>query len=143
MSSHSIRLLATATAIAAIAAILAACGATGDEPTITADDLKGTWTGQLDGYGLAKADNNVVKEFTITDVTGSAFTGQVRHRAPDGDWNGSELIDGIVMSDGTIQFVDSDGTYFGRRTGASTLEISYLEPSKDDATALVGTVTLQ
>lgn len=143
MRRHSIRLLATATAVAAIAAILAACGANGDQPTVTAEDLKGTWTGELDGYGMGKADNNVIKEFTITDVAGSAFTGQVRHRPADGDWETPELIDGVVMSDGTIEFVDSDGTYIGHKTGANTLEISYLEPSKDDASALVGTVTLQ
>jgi hypothetical protein len=143
MRSLSIRLLATTTAIAAIAAILAACGATGDEPTVTATDLKGTWTGELSGYGMAKADNNVIKEFTITDVVGSAFTGQVRHRPADGDWETPEQIDGVVMSDGTIQFVDADGTYIGHKTGSNTLEISYLEPSKDDASALVGTVTLQ
>lgn len=143
MPRNILRLFGVAAATAAIAALLAACGATGDQATITADDLKGTWVGELDGYGMAKADNNVIKEFTITDVVGSAFTGQVRHRPADGDWETPELIDGIVMSDGTIQFVDSDGTYIGHKNGANTLEISYLEPSKDDASALVGTVTLQ
>jgi hypothetical protein len=140
---NPLRLLAAVTATAAIAAVLAACGATGGEATVTADDLKGTWTGELNGYGMAKADNNVIKEFTITDVVGSAFTGQVRHRPADGDWETPELIDGVVMSDGTIQFVDGDGTYIGHKTGSNTLEVSYLEPSKDDASALVGTVTLQ
>ena len=143
MPRNPLRLLAAVTATAAIAALLAACGASGDQPTITANDLKGTWTGELDGYGMAKADNNVIKEFTITDVAGSAFTGQVRHRPKDGDWETPELIDGVVLVDGTIQIVDSDGTYIGHKTGANTLEISYLEPSKTDASALVGTVTLQ
>jgi hypothetical protein len=143
MPRNPLRLLAAVAATAAIAAVLAACGAAGDEATITANDLKGTWSGELDGYGMAKADNNVIKEFTITDVAGSAFTGQVRHRPTDGDWEAPELIDGVVMSDGTIQFVDSDGTYVGHKTGSNTLEIAYFEPSKDDASALVGTVTLQ
>jgi hypothetical protein len=140
---NPLRLLAAVTATAAIAAVLAACGATGGEATVTADDLKGTWTGELNGYGMAKADNNVIKEFTITDVVGSAFTGQVRHRPADGDWETPELIDGVVMSDGTIQFVDGDGTYIGHKTGSNTLEVSYLQLSKDDASALVGTVTVQ
>ena len=84
MPRNPLRLLAAVAATAAIAAVLAACGAAGDESPITADALKGTWTGELNGYGMAKADNNVIKEFTISDVVGSAFTGQVRHRPADG-----------------------------------------------------------
>lgn len=143
MLRSSLRLCTAIAVTATVAAVLAACGSSADQTTVTAADLKGTWTGELDGFGMAKADNNVIKEFTITDVAGSAFTGQVRHRPTDGDWETPELIDGVVMSDGTIQFVDSDGTYIGHKTGDTTLEISYLEPSKDDASALVGTVTRQ
>ena len=78
----------------------------------------------------------------ITKAEGPAFEGRHSFEGPSNfDPLKAERISGVVRADGSVHFVDNDGTYSAIPNGEGTYEVTYQESGAEDQTFVIGTLS--
>jgi len=144
--------IVTATIACALLGALTGCGGSPTTSTATstatpsvgaAAPLIGTWTATTAGFGVGEENfRSTTWTLEITKAEGPAFEGRHSFEGPSNfDPLKAERISGVVRADGSVHFVDNDGTYSAIPNGEGTYEVTYQESGAEDQTFVIGTLS--